>query len=162
MKTSAHSYTDQYGYRCEIDIINEDDIVVFNSTPHLSFDLKEHKIKIRHSKHNDYLLSYVLKDGKIFLRSFAARLSLLSKNSQIRGVTATKLGDGKWSIFNFDDVFVDYSGTLSIGKTFDYSYWSHEDKETPVPFSPEVYKKNGYIKLEKGRIVEKKLVNRAE
>ena len=43
---SRYYYTDQYGYRCGVDITSEeDDIVVFNSTPRLSFDLKEHGIK---------------------------------------------------------------------------------------------------------------------
>lgn len=73
------------------------------------------------------------------------------------GVTAAKHGDGKWSIFNFDDIFVDYSGTLSIGRTFDCRYWNHDEKMTPMPFSPEVYKENRYIELEKGKIVKKEL-----
>ena len=155
---SQYYYTDKYGYRCAVEITSEDDdIVVFNSTPSLLFDLKEHGIKIRHSKHYDYILRYVLKDGQILLRSFAARLSFFGRKSQIWGVTAAKYGDGKWSIFNFDDILVDHSGTLSIGRTFDYRYWNHDEKMTPVPFSPEVYKENGYIELEKGKIVKKEL-----
>ncbi len=162
MNTSAHYYTDQYGYRCEIDIICEDDTVVFNSTPHLSFDLKKHGIKIRRSKYDDYVLSYVLKDGQIFLRSLATHLSFFSKSSQVMGVTAKKHGDGKWSIFPFDDIPIDYSGALSIGKAFDYSYWKDDDRITPVEFSPKAYKQNGYIKLEKGKITEVELHSRNE
>ena len=158
---SRYYYIDKYGYRCGVDITGEDDdIVVFNSTPNLSFDLKKHGIKIRRSKHYDYILSYALKDGQIFLHSFAARLSFFSGKSQIMGVKGRKLGDGNWSIFIFNDIFVDYSGTLSIGRTFDYRYWNHDEKMTPVPFSPEVYKENGYMKLEKGIITAKELKNR--
>ena len=70
---SRYYYIDKYGYRCGVDITGEgDDIVVFNSTPNLSFDLKKHGVKIRRSKYEDYILTYVLKDGQIFLRSFAA------------------------------------------------------------------------------------------
>jgi hypothetical protein len=49
---------------------------------------------------------------------------------------------------------------LSIGRSFDYRYWQHDEKTTPVPFSPDVFKENGYIKFEKGRIIEKSLVFR--
>ncbi len=155
---SRYYYTDKYGYRCGVDITSEDDdIVVFSSTPNLSFDFKKYGIKIRRSKHYDYILSYVLKDGQILLHSFATHLSFFGGKSPIMGVTATKQGDGKWSIFNFDDICIDYSGTLSIGRTFDYRYWNHDEKMTPVPFSPEVYKENGYIELEKGKIVKKEL-----
>ena len=155
---SRYYYTDKYGYRCGVDITSEeDDIVVFNSTPNLSFDLKKYGIKIRRSKYYDYILRYVLKDGQIVLHSFAAHLSIFCRKSQIMGVSAVQYGDGKWSIFNFDDIFVDYSGTLSVGRTFDYRYWNHDDKAYPVPFCPEVYKENGFMEVNKGKIVKKEL-----
>ena len=158
METSRHSYTNLQGYRCGVDIIDEDDdIVVFNSEPHLSFDFRKQGIRIRRSKYEDYVLCYVLKDGQVFLRRFEARLSFFSKKSRLMGVTAEEYNSGKWSIFVFDDIPVDYSGTLSIGRTFDYRYWNHDEKAFSVPFSPEVYKENGYIRIEKGAIVEKVL-----
>ncbi len=156
MEASRHSYFDQYGYRCEVEIISED-IVVFNSTPNLCFDFKKHGIKIRHSKYYDYVLQYVIKNEQLFLRGISTRLSLLCKKSQIFGVKAETINKGKWSIFHFDDIPVDYTGTLKIGKTFDYRHWKHDEKATPVPFSPDVYKENGYIKFEKGTIIEKVL-----
>ena len=158
---SGYYYTDQYGYRCGVDITDEDDdIVVFSSTPNLSFDLKEHGIKIRRSKYHDYILRYVIKNEQIFLCGIETRLPFLCKKSQIFGVSAEAYNKGKWSIFRFDDIPVEYSGTLSIGRTFDYRYWKHDEKVTPVPFSPEVYKENGYIKLEKGKIIKKELISR--
>ena len=156
MEASRHSYFDQYGYRCEVEIIS-DDVVVFNSTPNLYFDFKKHGIKIRRSKYCDYILRYVIKNEQLFLRGIETRLSLLCKESQIFGVKAETFNKGKWSIFHFDDIPVEYTGTLSIGKTFDYRYWEHDDKVTPVPFSPDVYKENGYMKLKKGTIIEKVL-----
>ena len=95
----------------------------------------------------------------IFLCKIEARLSLLCKKSQIFGANAETINKGKWSIFHFDEIPLEYTGTLSIGKTFDHQYWEHDEKTIPVPFSPEVYKENGYIKLEKGKITEKDINN---
>jgi hypothetical protein len=159
MEFSRHGYFDQYGYRCEVEIMS-DDIVVFNSTPNLCFDFKKHGIKLRHSKYYDYVLHYAIKNEQLFLCKIKARLSLLCKKSQIFGVNAETINKGKWSIFNFDEIPLEYTGTLSIGRSFDYRYWQHDEKATPVPFSPDVFKENGYIKFEKGRIIEKSLVFR--
>ena len=62
--------------------------------------------------------------------------------------------------FSFDGIPVDYTGTLHIGKTFDDHFWKHDEKETPVPFSPETYRENGYIRIEEGIIIEKVLTVR--
>ena len=158
---SRHCYTDQYGYRCGVDIGSEDDeIVVFDSKPHLSFDFKKHGIRIRRSKYHDYILRYVIKNGRLFLWGIEARLSFFSRKSQIMGVSAQTNNKGKWSAFLFDGIPVDYSGTLRIGRTFDYRYWQHDDKGSPVPFSPEVYKENGTIKIENGTVTETDLHTR--
>ena len=159
MEVSRHSYLDQYGYQCEVEIMS-DDIVVFNSTPNLCFDFKKHGIKIRRSKYYDYLLCYIIKNEQLFLCGFETRLSCLCKKAQIFDKKAETLNNGKWSIFHFDDIPVEYTGTLSIGKSFDYRYWPHDEKARPVPFSPEVYKENGYLQLEKGIIIEKVLTFR--
>ena len=74
MEVSRHSYLDQYGYQCEVEIMS-DDIVVFNSTPNLCFDFKKHGIKIRRSKYYDYLLCYIIKNEQLFLCGFETRLS---------------------------------------------------------------------------------------
>ena len=161
METSKHDIIDLLGYRVSIEIICEDDdIVVFNSTPNLSFDFKKHGIKIRHSDHHDYALRYVVKNGQIFLRGIEVRLSFFNKKTQIFGVNAKAYSKEKQSIFVFDDIPVEYSGILSIGKTFDPKYWEHDEKTAPVPFSPEVYKENGYIKFENGIMTEKELISR--
>ena len=160
MELSSHGYIDKYGYRCAIQISSEEDIVVFNSTPKLSFDLKEHGIKIKRSKYHDYTLHYVLKDGQIFLCGFGAGFPFYRKKAQIFGADPYKYDNSKWNHFDFDDIPVEYSGTLSIGRDFDKKYWTEDEKATPTPFSPEVYKENGYIKFEKGRVVEKELFSR--
>ena len=80
------------------------------------------------------------------------RLLCLCKKAQIFDKKAETLNNGKWSIFHFDNIPVEYTGTLSIGRSFDYRYWQHDEKTTPVPFSPDVFKENGYIKFEKGLV----------
>ncbi len=162
METSRHVYTDKYGYRCAVDIINEDDdTVVFDSTPHLSFDFKKYGIQIRRFGHYDYVMTYVIKNGRIYLRGFEARPSFVGRNSQIRGLDAEVLTIGKQRRFLFNDIPTDYSGILRMGKGFDDCVWKHDEKAMPVPFSSDVYKENGYMKFEKGIVVEKEL-NRKE
>lgn len=161
MEASRFDFIDHYGYHCGVDMICEDDdIVVFSSTPSLSFDFHKHGIKIRHSDYYDYIVRYVLKNGQIFLRGIEARLSFSSIKAQIFGVNAEPHNKGSWNVWLFNDIPMEYSGTLSIGKVFDRQYWEHDEKTIPVPFSPEVYKENGYIKFEKGTIIEKKLISR--
>ena len=159
MEVSRHSYIDQYGYRCAVEIMS-DDMVVFDSTPNVCFDLKKHGIKIRHSPNYDYVLRYVIKEEQLFLCGMEARLSFLCKKARIFGVESETFNKGKWNIFHFDNIPVEYTGTMSIGKAFDDRYWKQDEKVTPVPFSPEAYKENGYIKFEKGTIIEKTLINR--
>lgn len=159
MEFSRHGYLDQYGYRCEVEIVS-DDIVVFNSAPNLCFDFKKHRIKLRRSKYYDYVLHCVIKNEQLFLSKIEARLSFLSNKAKIFGVNAETINKGKWSIFNFDDIPLEYTGILSIGRSFDYRFWQHDEKATPTPFSPEVFKETGYIKFEKGRIIEKSLAFR--
>ena len=158
MEFSRHIYTDKLGYRCAVEIGSEDGFVVFDSAPKLAFDFTEHGVRIKRKKHLDCVVTFVIKDNRIFLRAFDACLSILSKK-QMLGVAAQRYGDGKWSRFEFNDILVDYSGTLNIGKDFDYRFWKHDDKATSVPFSPEVYKQNGYIRFENGVVVETVIEN---
>ena len=159
MELSRHSYIDPYGYRCGVEMIC-DDVVVFNSTPGLCFDFKKHGIRIRRSKNYDYILRYAIKNEQLFLCGIETRLSFFSKGSHIFGVKAEASTADNWSIFSFDGIPVDYTGILHIGKNFDDRYWKHDEKETPVPFSPDVYRENGYMKIEEGKIIEKTLTIR--
>ena len=105
MKKSEHRYIDRYGYRCAVEIICEDDeIVVFDSTPKLSFDYKKHGIKIKREKFDDYVITYVMKNGNLFFRSFLAPLSFLSRKGQIFGVTPEPYFDGKLSCFFLENI----------------------------------------------------------
>ena len=47
----------------------------------------------------------------------------------------------------------DNSGTLSVGRDFDYRFRKHDETARPVPFCPEVYKKNAVLQIEKGYVV---------
>lgn len=159
-----HYYTDKYGYDCAVEMIFKDGTVVFDSVPKLSFDYKMHGISIRRLKcsvcydygipHNDYVLSYEMKNGHLYFRSFLARLPFFHKSVELFGVKPEKHGDGELSIYKFDDIPAKYSGTLIIGRDFDHRYWPTDDRSSPIPFCPEVFKKNGYIKFEQGKVID--------
>ena len=129
--------------------------------------------------HNNYISAYWsryqnIKDKEKFLNWSAEYIEDRCKRSGVE-ITTEELksvverlfdvlnivsNSGKWSAFLFDGIPVDYSGTLRIGRTFDYRYWQHDDKGSPVPFSPEVYKENGTIKIENGTVTETELHTR--
>ena len=155
MKNSIHTYTDKRGYLCDVEVIDQQgERVVFDSTPKLAFDLRAHRLGIRRNRFCDYSLVYRLKDGNLYLCALKTRPSVFSRNKPILGVSPKQLGDGRWVIYDFGDMPCDYSGKLAVGEDFDMRYMPADDKAEPVPFCPEVYKKNGYIIIEKGRITE--------
>ena len=158
MEISTHYNTDKYGFRYAIVFINEtDDFVVFDSYPKLAFDFKEHGIKIKRSINYDYTLRYTLKDGRLYFCGFEARFSFWRKRAKLLGVPLTRDVHGRLSRFVFDKIPTDYSGTLTIGRRFDKSYWRDDEKAYPTPFSPEAYKENGYLTLENGVVVKTEL-----
>lgn len=155
MTRSAHTYTDARGHICEIEIIDEQgDLVVFDSTPRLSFDPVAHGIRIRRSRFYDYSLVYKIKDGNLYFCALKTHPSVFSRKKTILDALPKQLGDGRWVIYDFGDMLCDYSGKLTIGKDFDMQYMPCDDKARSVPFCPEVYKKNGYMIIENGRITE--------
>ena len=158
MEQSQHTYTDRYGYRCTAEIINlDEDVAVFDSMPHGFFDFRKHGIKIRRSRYEDYRLILVIRDGRIYLREFSAQLSYFSRKRKLLGAEAQSLGDGTWRTFRLADIPLDYSGILRIGADFDERFWRHDEKASPIPFSPDVYRQNGHIRFENGVAVEKEL-----
>ncbi len=155
MESSQHEFIDEKGYLCAVEIHDEEhDLVVFESTPKLSFDFRAHKIKIRKSKVTDYKLIYQLKHDRLFLCAVFTRPSFFSRNKQIFGVSPEWFDNHKWALYRVDDIPSSYSGTLKVGKDFDYTHWQHDDKMYPVPFTPEVYQKNGYARFENGILTE--------
>ena len=149
---SSHEHVDRLGKTYSIDVFTEDGTVVFNSTPPLSLDIYKFGIKLKRKPFNPYTIVYTIKDGTIYL----TRLNVFSKTApEIFGVKSQKLFDSDILTYEFDNIPTDYSGTLTVGKNFDMKYWSDDDRSTPVPFSPEVYKEIGYIKIENGLITER-------
>ena len=158
MEGSRYRDTDKHGYRYEVEIVS-DGIVVFGSTPGLCFDFKRYGIRIRRSKHYDYTLHYAIKNGRLLLCRIETRLSLFHRGAELLGVKATSYRNGRWSVFTFDGVPVEYTGILRVGKGFDARYWKHDEKSAPVPFSPEAYRETGYIRLENGVVTEEVLAS---
>lgn len=150
-ESSAHYHTDPYGFRYQIQIATYDGIVIFDSTPPLSFDLKATGVKIKRGRNWDYTVAYEIKDAQLYLCRLEARFL---KSPPLFGVEPTNPYSSRVFTYFFENLPVNYNGLLTIGKDFDYKFWKHEDKARPVPFCKEVYKQNGFIQFENGRIIE--------
>ncbi|MBQ9079626.1 MAG: hypothetical protein IJY27_00970 [Clostridia bacterium] len=94
-----------------------------------------------------------------YLTDFSAHLYRFPHPPTLFDTKPGQLGDGKWSIYGFSEP-TDYTGVLSVGKDFDLKFWPENEYTERVPFCPEVYRQNGYIKIENGRVVEKLLIPR--
>ena len=148
---SSHKHTDRLGQQYDIDVFCEDGTVVFNSTPPLSLDVYEFGIKLKRKSVSPYTIAYTIKDGALYL----TRLDVFSKTTpEIFGVKPKKLHDSDILTYEFGNIPTDYSGTLTVGRDFDMSFWPKDDYANQVPFSPEVYKKNGHIIIETGKVAE--------
>ena len=166
MEQSCHYLTDKYGYKYAV-TISTDDLVVFDSTPSLEFDIKKHGLRIVKNKnrvkipvYTDYDILFKIEDGTLYFIAFHACLRRFPKRPALFGAHPQRLGDGKWSSYEFCIPVTSYTGTLSIGREFDTKFWPKNDYTQPVPFCPEVYKQNGYIKIENGRVTEKFIAER--
>ena len=152
MEQSCHYLTDKYGYKYAVTIYT-DDLVVFDSTPSLEFDIKKHGLRIVKNKnrvkipvYTDYDILFKIEDGTLYFIAFHACLRRFPKRPALFGAHPQRLGDGKWSSYEFCIPVTSYTGTLSVGREFDTKFYPKNDYTPPIPFCPEVYKQNGYIK----------------
>lgn len=159
MENSVHYVKDTYGYKCSNQINNYDaDFVVFGCEPPLIFDVKKHGLKINKRECGDYDLFYELKCGALYLSRLEFEPKFLYKSVEIMGVKPIyPYPNKKRCSYIFDSLPVDYTGLWQIGSDFDKHFWPKEDHLHRVPFSPEVYKNNGFIRFENGRVVEMEL-----
>lgn len=166
MEQSCHYLTDKYGYKYAVTIYT-DDLVVFDSTPSLEFDIKKHGLRIVKNKnrvkipvYTDYDILFKIEDGTLYFIAFHACLRRFPKRPALFGAHPQRLGDGKWSSYEFCIPVTSYTGTLSVGREFDTKFYPKNDYTHPIPFCPEVYKQNGYIKIENGKVIEINVFNR--
>ena len=166
MEQSCHYLTDKYGYKYAV-TVSTDDVVVFDSTPPLSFDAKAHRFRIVKNKNRenlpvctDYDLFFTIKDNKLYFTAISAQMRCFPYPTALFDVKPNRLGDGKWSIYEFSKPMTDYTGILSIGKDFDLSFWPKNDYTHHVPFCHAAYKQNGYMKIENGLVIEKFIAER--
>ena len=144
--------TDRYGHKYQINYLI-DDFVVFSCLPELFFDVKAHGIKVKSGIYWDYSLSYDVKNGVLHMTMLEGNFG---SASEIMGVKPDHGRSSRVLTYSFD-IPVDYTGVWQIGKDFDFRFWSEDEKAKPTPFSPEVYKQNGFIRFEKGKVVEMEL-----
>ena len=149
MEYSAHYRTDKYGYKYKIN--TECEYAVFGSEPALSFDIKAHGIKLQKKEYYDYSIRYEIRDGYLYWKDLSFVPAPLFKPTALFGTEPEVYA--RYSYY-FKDLLVDYSGVWQVGKGFDFRFWPGDEKAKPTPFCPEVYKQNGFIRFENGRIVE--------
>lgn len=166
MQSSCHYLTDKYGYKYAV-TVSTDDLVVFDSAPSLEFDIKEHGLRIVKNKnpgkipvYTDYDILFKIEDDTLYFTALHAHMRRFPKPPLLFGVEPHRLGDGKWSAYDFCIPMTSYTGTLSVGREFDTKFYPKNDYTHPIPFCPEVYKQNGYIKIENGRVTEKFIAER--
>lgn len=152
---SALHSTDRYGHKYQINFEIED-FVVFSCSPELSFDVGAHGLKVRQDTDWDYSLSYNIKDGSLYMTMLEGNFG---SAPEIMGVRPDHSRSRRLLTYRFD-IPVDYTGVWQIGADFDFRFWSEDEKAKPTPFSPEVYKQNGFIRFEKGKVVEMELNSR--
>ncbi|MBQ1195190.1 MAG: hypothetical protein IIX44_03000 [Clostridia bacterium] len=159
MEGSVHYGKDAYGYNYSNQINNYDaDIVVFGCEPPLLFDVKAHALKIKKLENSDYDLVYEIRNGALYLSRLEFEPAVLYNVGKIMGAEPCRPYPNKRRCYYaFGAVPVDYTGILSIGKDFDFRFWQGDEKANPTPFCPEVYKQNGFIRFENGRVVETEL-----
>lgn len=149
---SAIYATDKYGYKYQINFEIED-FVVFSCSPKLSFDVGAYGLKIRQDIDWDYTLGYNIKDGSLYMTMLEGNFGSFA---EIMGVKPDHSRSRRLLTYRFD-ISVDYTGVWQIGSDFDHRFWPKDDKMCRVPFSPEVYKKNGFIRFVNGKVVEMEL-----
>jgi len=142
--SSHHFVTDSRGLRGEIAVFTDDDSVVFGSTPPLCFDWRAAGCAPWRGEY--YLMVHLTAEG-LYLTNLSAKFLL--PPPAIFGVKPTRQFRLRWA-WHFDDLPWDYTGTLSLGRDFDPRFWPENDYTERVPFSPEVYRENGEVRLERG------------
>ena len=164
MESSIHICNDVYGYKYSNEINNYDsDIVVFGCEPPLFFDVKAQGLKIKKREYGDYHLVYELREGTLYLTKLEFEPALLFKPRAILGKEPCRPYPNKRRcVYDFGAVAVDYTGVWQVGKDFDFRFWQGDEKANPTPFCPEVYKQNGFIRFENGRVVETELKPRED
>lgn len=164
MAYSSHYGTDKYGYEYQNTISDFDEgIDVFSCEPPLEFDIKALGLKIVTRKHGDYSVNYEIRGGALYLTELSFESAPRFKPTAIFGAEPFKpYPTLRRYYYIFEHQPVDYSGIFRIGKDFDFRFWQGDEKAKPTPFCPEAYKQNGYIRFEKGKIVEIELHPRNE
>ena len=164
MENSVHYGKDLYGYKYSNQINNDDaDTVVFGCEPPLLFDVKAHALKIKKLENSDYNLIYEIKEGALFLVRLEFEPALLFMPGTILGTEPCRpYPNNQRCVYTFGEIPIDYTGVFRIGKDFDFRFWQGDEKANPTPFCPEVYKQNGFIRFENGRVVETELKPRED
>ena len=169
---SEHLYTDRYGNSCSNSIyMMDEDTVVFGGTPQLEYDIAPIRAQLKYAVSVFgvlYLCHYRVKDGELLIKSINYRGKPILKHQlpyakpMLQGFRTNRFGRIKEALicyeFPGDGMRVDYTGKLLCGQEFIMRYYPLDDKYTPCPFEPSVYRRVYEICFEHGKEVSRKLV----
>lgn len=147
MNSSHHFVADPRGLRGEIAVFTDDDSVVFDSTPPIWFDWRAAGLLPLGS---EYDMAVHLTAEGLYLTNLSARFLLPPRT--IFGVKPTRQFRLRWA-WHFDDLPWEYTGTLALGRDFDFRFWPKNEYTDPVPFSPEVYRETAEVRLARGKVI---------
>ena len=150
---SIHTHTDLRGNRYQVIVETNDKTVVFDSLPPLAFDVAEHRIPLKRSEPYTYSMTYRIENGVLYLLCLEARMRRFGKKPRLYGVAPVPCGND-WYVYTFAQTVCDYTGKLAVGREFDRSAWTHDEKARPVPFAPHVYRKIGCLEFQNGNVTE--------
>ncbi|MBQ8276811.1 MAG: hypothetical protein IJZ02_09370 [Clostridia bacterium] len=163
MHHSCHEVTFADGSVCDVYVLADEDFVVFGTEPGLGPDLSRLCLGgARRSIH------YRLENGQLRLESLMGefRCRLFRALPVIDGVKAMRSCEADndppcdnprmWQ-YTFHRL-ADFTGTMLIGRDFDPRFWPKDDRITPVPCTPEVYRRVERLHFAAGRLVRRERV----
>lgn len=163
MHHSCHEVTFADGSACDVYVLADEDFVVFGTEPALGPDLSRLGLGgARRSIH------YRLENGQLWLERLTGefRRRLFRALPVIYGVKAVRSCEADndppcdnprmWQYILRRPA--DFTGTMLIGCDFDMRFWPKDDRITPVPCTPEVYRRVERLHFAAGQMVKRERV----
>ena len=157
MHRSCHEVTLADGSRCGIYVLAEEDFAVFGTEPSLGPDLS--RLDLGGKRRS---IHYRLENGQLWLERLEGefRRRLFRALPVIDGVTAMRRCEADteppcdnprmWQYPLRRPA--DFTGTMLVGRDFDLRFWPRDDRITPVPCTPEVYRTVERLHFAAGRL----------
>ena len=163
MHRSCHEVTLADGSQCDVYVLADEDFVVFETDPALGPDLS---LLGLHGRRRS--VCYRLENGQLWLEAVMGefRRPLFRPLPVIDGVKAVRSCEADTDppcdnprMWQYTlRCPADFTGTMLVGRDFDLRFWPRDDRITPVPCTPEVYRTVERLHFAAGRLVGRERV----